>query len=65
MSEEFRVLSLKKDNSYEKKKQQFIAKLFDDGEYQAFNLPKEIVFSGDEVLIHRDGERLIIKEKRK
>ncbi len=44
------------------------AKLFKNGNSQAVRLPKEFRFEGDEVLIHREGKRVIIegiKKKKK
>ena len=37
------------------------AKLFKNGNSQAVRLPKEFRFEGDEVLIHREGKRVIIE----
>ena len=37
------------------------AKLFKNGNSQAVRLPKEFRFEGDEVLIHREGKKIIIE----
>jgi antitoxin VapB len=37
------------------------AKLFANGRSQAVRLPKEFRLEGDEVLIHREGSRLILE----
>ena len=39
------------------------AKLFKNGNSQAVRLPKEFRFEGDEVLIHREGNKVIIEQK--
>jgi len=39
------------------------AKLFKNGNSQAIRLPKEFRFEGDEVLIHREGRKIIIEQK--
>ena len=39
------------------------AKLFKNGRSQAVRLPKEFRFSGKEVFIERDGEKVILKPK--
>ncbi len=39
------------------------AKLFKNGHSQAVRLPKEFRFDGDEVLIYREGSRVIIQPK--
>jgi antitoxin VapB len=39
------------------------AKLFMNGRSQAVRLPKAFRFEGDEVLIHRDGDRVILTPK--
>jgi antitoxin VapB len=39
------------------------AKLFKTGGSQAVRLPKEFRFDGEEVLIHREGERVILEPK--
>lgn len=39
------------------------AKLFMNGRSQAVRLPKEFRFEGDEVYIHREGERVILTAK--
>ncbi len=36
------------------------AKLFMNGRSQAVRLPKAFRFEGDEALIHRDGDRVIL-----
>ncbi len=36
------------------------AKLFKNGQSQAVRLPKEFRFDGKEVLVERDGERVIL-----
>lgn len=41
------------------------AKLFSTGGSQAVRLPKEFRFEGDEVLIHREGDAVILKSKTK
>jgi antitoxin VapB len=38
-----------------------IAKLFKNGNSQAIRLPKSFRFEGDEVLLYRDGDRIIIQ----
>lgn len=38
-------------------------KLFRNGGSQAVRIPKEMKFDADEVLLHREGERLIIEPK--
>lgn len=38
-----------------------IAKLFRNGNSQAIRLPKAFRFEGDEVLLYRDGDRIIIQ----
>jgi antitoxin VapB len=37
------------------------AKLFKNGRSQAVRLPKEFRFEGDEVAIHREGERVVLE----
>ncbi|MEO6597894.1 MAG: AbrB/MazE/SpoVT family DNA-binding domain-containing protein [Planctomycetota bacterium] len=37
------------------------AKLFKNGGSQAVRLPKEYRFEGEEVLIHRDGRRVVLE----
>jgi len=39
------------------------AKLFKNGSSQAVRLPKEFRFEGNEVIIYRDGNRVIIQPK--
>ena len=39
------------------------AKLFKNGSSQAVRLPKEFRFEGDEVIIYREGSRVIIQPK--
>lgn len=39
------------------------AKLFMNGRSQAVRLPKAFRFEGDEALIHRDGDRVILTPK--
>ena len=39
------------------------AKLFKNGSSQAVRLPKEFRFEGDEVIIYREGNRVIIQPK--
>jgi len=39
------------------------AKLFKNGSSQAVRLPKEFRFEGDEVIIYREGARVIIQSK--
>ncbi len=41
------------------------AKLFKNGRSQAVRLPKEFRFSGDEVEVYREGERVILEPVRK
>lgn len=41
------------------------AKLFWNGRSQAVRLPKEFRFDGDEVVIRREGERVILEPVRK
>lgn len=41
------------------------AKLFKNGESQAVRLPKEFRFEGDEVLIKRAGNAVVLLPKRK
>jgi antitoxin VapB len=41
-----------------------IAKLFKNGSSQAVRLPKEFRFEGDEVIIYREGNRVIIQPKK-
>ncbi len=41
------------------------AKLFKNGNSQAVRLPKEFRFEGDEVLIRREGRKVIIEPKKK
>ena len=38
-----------------------MAKLFKNGRSQAVRLPKEFRFSGDEVLVRREGEAVILE----
>lgn len=40
------------------------AKLFKNGHSQAVRLPKQFRFEGDEVLMYRQGDRVIIQPKR-
>jgi antitoxin VapB len=40
------------------------AKVFWTGRSQAVRLPKEFRFSGDEVDVHRDGERVVLEPVR-
>ncbi len=40
-----------------------MAKLFKNGSSQAVRLPKEFRFEGDEVIIYREGERIILQPK--
>lgn len=42
-----------------------IAKLFKNGESQAVRLPKEFRFDGDEVLIKRSGNAVVLLPKKK
>lgn len=37
------------------------ARLFRNGRNQAIRIPREFELAGDEVLIHKDGERLILE----
>ena len=37
------------------------ARLFRNGSNQALRIPREFEFSGDEVIIHKDGDRLILE----
>lgn len=37
------------------------ARLFRNGRNQALRIPREFEFSGDEVIIHKDGNRLILE----
>ncbi len=39
------------------------AKLFRNGSSQAVRLPKEFRFEGDEVIIYREGNRVIMQPK--
>lgn len=39
------------------------AKLFMNGRSQAVRLPKAFRFDGDEVLIHREGDRVVLTPK--
>lgn len=41
------------------------AKLFKNGRSQAVRIPKEFEMEGDEVLIRKEGERLILEPKHK
>lgn len=41
------------------------AKLFKNGNSQAVRLPKEFRFEGEEVLIHREGERIVLQPKKR
>ena len=41
------------------------ARLFMNGRSQAVRLPKEFRFEGDEVVIHKEGERVILSPKPK
>lgn len=40
------------------------AKLFKNGNSQAVRLPKEFRFEGDEVLIAREGNKVVLKAKK-
>lgn len=40
------------------------AKLFKNGNSQAIRLPKQFRFEGDEVLIHREGKKLVVEPKK-
>lgn len=40
-------------------------KLFRNGGSQAVRIPKEMNFNSDEVVLHREGDRLIIEPKAK
>ncbi len=46
-----------------KNKDAVIAKLFKNGNSQAIRLPKQFRFEGDEVLIHREGKKIVIEEQ--
>lgn len=37
------------------------ARLFRNGSNQALRIPREFEFSGDEVVIHKEGDRLILE----
>lgn len=37
------------------------ARLFRNGRNQALRIPREFEFPGDEVIIHKDGDRLILE----
>ena len=41
------------------------AKLFRNGRSQAVRLPKEFRFEGEEVEVHREGERVILEPSRR
>lgn len=41
----------------------FIAKLFKNGSSQAVRLPKDFRFEGEEVMIYREGDRVILQPK--
>lgn len=41
------------------------AKLFQNGRSQAVRLPKQFRFGGTEVLIWREGERVVLQKKKK
>lgn len=41
------------------------AKLFKNGNSQAVRLPKEFRFEGDEVLMYREGDRIIMQPKKR
>jgi len=41
------------------------AKLFMNGRSQAVRLPKEFRFEGDEVFVHREGNRIVLTPKRR
>lgn len=45
--------------------EQITAKLFKNGNSQAVRLPKDFRFEGDEVLISRRGEQIILRPKPK
>ncbi len=47
------------------KRRRSIAKVFSTGRSQAIRIPKEYRFSCDEVLIEREGERLILTPRPK
>lgn len=42
-----------------------VVKLFRNGRNQALRIPREFEFSGDEAIIHKDGDRLILEPVRK
>lgn len=37
------------------------ARLFRNGSYQALRIPREFELPGDEVIIHKEGNRLIVE----
>lgn len=41
------------------------ARLFRNGRNQALRIPREFELPGDEVVIHKDGDRLILEPVRK
>lgn len=41
------------------------ARLFRNGRNQALRIPREFELPGDEVLIHKDGDRLILEPVKK
>ena len=40
-------------------------RLFRNGRYQAVRIPVELELPGDEAIMHRDGDRLVIEPTRK
>ena len=45
--------------------QERVVKVFKNGRSQAIRIPKEFEFSEDEVVVRKDGERLIVERARK
>lgn len=42
-----------------------LVRLFRNGRNQAIRIPREFEFEGDEVILRRDGDRLIVEPARK
>jgi len=40
-------------------------RLFRNGRNQALRIPREFEFEGDEAIVHKDGDRLIVEPVRK
>lgn len=40
-------------------------KLLDDGENKVLPIPKELAFDGDEAIVRKEGDRLIVEPVRK